>query len=172
MPTAAPDPQRVADQHRDFGRHQTPQDNTLKDQMRNILEEARMVLPGIQALFGFQAIAVFNDRFDALSVSARALHLAALISVVIAVALVMMPAAWHRIVEPHRVSATTVTMSSRLISSALLPLAIGLALDIYVVFVTVSDSVWLSGACAAITLLLLLLLWFGIPLARRLARPR
>jgi hypothetical protein len=28
-----------------------------------LLEECRMVLPGIQALFGFQLIAVFNARF-------------------------------------------------------------------------------------------------------------
>ena len=30
----------------------------LKDMLRNVLEEARMVLPGIQALFGFQLISV------------------------------------------------------------------------------------------------------------------
>lgn len=29
----------------------------------HILEECRMVLPGIQALFGFQLIVVFNSRF-------------------------------------------------------------------------------------------------------------
>ena len=30
----------------------------------HLLEECRMVLPGIQALFGFQLIAVFNDGFE------------------------------------------------------------------------------------------------------------
>jgi hypothetical protein len=30
-----------------------------------LLEECRMVLPGIQALFGFQLIVVFNPGFDA-----------------------------------------------------------------------------------------------------------
>ena len=30
---------------------------------REAIEEARMVLPGIQALFGFQFITVFNERF-------------------------------------------------------------------------------------------------------------
>jgi hypothetical protein len=33
---------------------------TLEEETRTIIEEARMVLPGIQALFGFQLIAVFN----------------------------------------------------------------------------------------------------------------
>jgi hypothetical protein len=36
---------------------------SLKDEIANLIEEARMVLPGIQALFGFQLIAVFNDGF-------------------------------------------------------------------------------------------------------------
>ena len=30
----------------------------------HLIEECRMVIPGIQALFGFQLIAVFNDGFD------------------------------------------------------------------------------------------------------------
>ncbi|MEO7099505.1 MAG: DUF6328 family protein [Luteolibacter sp.] len=41
-----------------------------------LLEECRMVLPGIQALFGFQLIAVFNSRFaEALSRTEQSLHL-------------------------------------------------------------------------------------------------
>jgi Family of unknown function (DUF6328) len=166
----APDQRRVVDKHRDGDMNQVPQENTLKEQMRNVLEEARMVLPGIQALFGFQAIAVFNQRFDELATSAKMLHLAALTAVVIAVGLVMMPAAWHRLVEPTQVSETTVSVSSRLISSALLPLAMGIGLDMYVVFLTVSDAVLFSGACAAITFLFLLLLWFVIPFRHRNAR--
>src|SRR4029077_15687373 len=37
---------------------------SLETEVEQALEEARMVLPGIQALFGFQLIAVFNQRFD------------------------------------------------------------------------------------------------------------
>ena len=36
---------------------------SLDSAVRHILEECRMVLPGIQALFGFQLIAVFNEGF-------------------------------------------------------------------------------------------------------------
>src|SRR5262249_19943123 len=37
---------------------------SLADTAGRLLDECRMVLPGIQALFGFQLIAVFNTRFD------------------------------------------------------------------------------------------------------------
>ncbi len=33
---------------------------SLEEEARHILEEARMVIPGIHALFGFQLVAVFN----------------------------------------------------------------------------------------------------------------
>ena len=36
---------------------------SLPEATSHLLEECRMVLPGIQALFGFQLIAVFNSRF-------------------------------------------------------------------------------------------------------------
>ena len=36
---------------------------SLKDVTRDPVEEARMVVPAIQALFGFQTMAVFNNRF-------------------------------------------------------------------------------------------------------------
>jgi len=141
--------------------------NSLKDQLRNVLEEARMVLPGIQALFGFQTVAVFNQAFSELPSATQAVHLVALLSVVTAIALVMMPAAWHRIVEPHRVSTTTVSLASRLICAALLPLAVGLALDIYVVVFAVTRSTAVAVSVAVTTATVLIGLWFAIPFLRR-----
>lgn len=143
------------------------EENSLKDQLHNILEEARMVLPGIQALFGFQTIAVFNQRFEQLATAAQMTHLVALLAVVLAIALAMMPAAWHRIVEPRKVSQATVTISSKLICAALLPLAVGLALDIYVVVLAVTHIESVSIASATVVFFLLSGLWFVVPTLRR-----
>ena len=55
---------------------------SLDSAATHILEECRMVLPGIQALFGFQLIAVFNDGFgEKLSAPQQLLHLAAIVLV-------------------------------------------------------------------------------------------
>lgn len=52
-----------------------------------LLEDRRMVLPGIQALFGFQFVAVFNSGFsEKLSHNEQLLHLGALLCVLIATA--------------------------------------------------------------------------------------
>lgn len=44
---------------------------SLKDEMRNLIEEARMVILGVQPLFCFQTMAVFNNRFTDLPVFGR-----------------------------------------------------------------------------------------------------
>jgi hypothetical protein len=55
---------------------------SLEKAASHLLEECRMVLPGVQALFGFQFIAVFNQAFsERLIPQERYLHLAALMCV-------------------------------------------------------------------------------------------
>ena len=67
-----------------------------------------MVLPGVQALFGFQLIAVFSDGFTArLTRSEQGLHLLALTLVAVAGALVMTPAAYHRQTGPREASVSS-----------------------------------------------------------------
>jgi hypothetical protein len=48
---------------------------SLEEEVDHVVEEARMVLPGIQALLGFQLVAVFNQRFaERLPFGALLLH--------------------------------------------------------------------------------------------------
>jgi len=148
--------------------------------MRTIIEEARVVLPGVQALFGFQTIAVFNDRFEELAYYAKACHVAALIMVIVSAAMVMTPAIYYRTCRGHATGAM-VKLSSVMIRGALCPLAIGLALDmftvIHIVTAGMSARMMLSVAAALGTLLLLSGLWFYVPrraraMTRKTRRPR
>ena len=92
-------------------------EQSLPDALQQTLDEARMVLPGLQALFGFQLIAVFSDGFERrLDATEQSLHLAAIVLVTIAIAIVMTPAAYHRQVEPR--SATARSSCSPRASSA------------------------------------------------------
>src|SRR3954469_3730881 len=90
----------------------------------HLLEECRMVLPGIQALFGFQLIAVFNDGFSQLSASQQTIHYIALFLVATSAALVMTPAAIHRQTQQRAVSERFVWLSSKLVLLGMLPLAL------------------------------------------------
>ena len=134
-----------------------------EDQAKQVVEEARMVLPGIQALFGFQLIAVFNQRYVELSAANRNLHLAALFLIGISAALIMTPAAYHRQAEPGQVSLFFISLASRLLAWAMLALALGICLDIYIV-ARLTPLNWLASATIAGGLLSIYLgAWFVFP---------
>jgi hypothetical protein len=135
-----------------------------------LLDECRMVLPGIQALFGFQLIAVFNSSFDQkLSPLEQRLHLAAIATVAIAVAIIMTPAALHRQKGPYEVTDTFVRVSNRLLLWAMAPLALGISIDFYLVGKVITGT--RSVVLLAIALFILFSgLWFGLPRARGFQR--
>ena len=135
-----------------------------------LLEECRMVLPGIQALFGFQLIAVFNAGFrEKVGPVGEQLHLVAMALVVIAVALVMTPAAYHRQTRPREVSERFITVSTRLLLFSMLPLALAICLDFYIV-----GRVLVEGAVipslTAVLFGLFVVLWIVLPRSARLKR--
>jgi hypothetical protein len=143
----------------------------LEKSVDHLLEECRMVLPGVQALFGFQLIAVFNQPFfTILSAGERAVHLVALVLVSLSVALVMAPAAYHRQAEPQRVSARFLAYASRMLMLAMVTLMIAVPLDVYLI-----ARVILDGAAPAATLALAVFaafgaVWFVVPWRARGAR--
>ena len=135
-----------------------------------LLDECRMVLPGIQALFGFQLIAVFNSAFqEKLGASEQHLHLLAIGLVALAVAIIMTPAALHRQKGPYEVTDTFVRVSSRLLLWSMVPLALGILIDFYLVSRVISGSL-LASLFAAAMFVIFSGLWFVFPRARSLQK--
>ena len=99
---------------------------SLEEETRTVIEEARMVLPGIQAFFGFQLIAVFNSRFQDLTHTEQVLHLVALLMLAVSIALIMTPAAYHRIAVRGMVSRHFIELASRFLESAMFPLMLSI----------------------------------------------
>jgi Family of unknown function (DUF6328) len=131
---------------------------------RHILEECRMVLPGIQALFGFQLIAVFNEGFAKnLSPVEQKLHLASIVLTVCAVALIMTPAALHRQIDPLTVSRRFIKSGTILLLLSMFPLGISICLEIYLIAHIITGVFWLSLFIAAGLFLLFLSLWIVLP---------
>jgi uncharacterized protein DUF6328 len=132
-----------------------------------LLDECRMVLPGVQAIFGFQLIAVFNQRFaEDLPDFAQRMHFASLTLVALAAALVMTPAAYHRMTGITHVTRRFLDTSSRLVMSSMVVLAFGLSLDYFVVGWLVFESMAMALA-AAVMLAVLTALWIAFPRSRR-----
>ena len=134
-----------------------------------IIDESRMVLPGIQALFGFQLIAVFSDRFATLSPHEQQLHFISIALVVLATGLIMTPAAYHRHQESREVTQSFIVISTRLLLLGMVPLAVALALDVYLIGQLIL-SPDLARSVAWGLLGLLVFLWFVFPRVKLLQR--
>lgn len=142
----------------------------LKGVMRNVLEETRMVLPGVQTLFGFQLIAVFNSGFNSLDSFDKDIHLLALLFNIIAIGCIMAPASYHRQVERDSVSDHLVKFSSRLLCIGLIPLVVSLSLDAYVVSKAITDSTEHGVVAGLFSFTFLALLWYAVPQMERKKR--
>jgi hypothetical protein len=143
------------------------QEVRLSDAAKYLVDEARMVLPGTQALFGFQLIAVFNSGFaEKLTPGEQGLHLLAITLVVLAIALVMAPAAYHRQIGPRHVTEAFIRTSTHLLLWSMAPLAVGISLDFYLVSRVILNRAaawWLAAGMFAV----LIGFWFVLPQLKR-----
>jgi hypothetical protein len=146
---------------------------SLSDKIKTALDESRMLILGTQILLGFQYRAFFEPNFEALSPVSRGLELAGLAILLLAVALIMWPSAYHRIVGKGNDTNDVHEFTTAVMNVALLPVAIALAIDFYVL----NRKVWgeLGGILMAAAIGgIALLLWFGYGLIDRIrqGRPR
>lgn len=138
-------------------KHGTP----LSDKIKQVLTEARMVLPGTQALLGLQIVIFLMQDFDKIPGTLKLIHFASLISVALSAVLLIAPAAYHRIAEHGEDSEEFHDLASRLILAAMFFLGLGLAGDFLVVTWKVSNSFTLATWLAILLLLFFYGLWFG-----------
>ena len=134
--------------------------HTKIDQM---LTEARVILPGAQAMLGFQLIVVMTDAFEQLPDSLQHLHLLALALDALSVLLLIAPAAAHRIAFHGNDDERFHRLGSILVSTALAPLALAIAAEVFIAAWKLSESTAVAAAAAAITLALAGYCWFGLP---------
>jgi hypothetical protein len=142
----------------------------LTDKIKHVLTECRVVLPGSQALLGFQFISILTESFDRLPALSKYIHLASLGLNAVTIVLLITPAAYHRLVEQGEETEHFHRFASKVLIAALVPLALALAGDVYVVVQKVSDSQLVSVVSALVVLAVFWELWFGLTLYRRTQR--
>jgi hypothetical protein len=135
--------------------------------IEQMLTEARVILPGAQALLGFQFVVTMNKTFSQLTAGDQHIHFAALFSVALSVLLLITPAAVHRMTFDgldvprfHRIGSLIVTL-------ALVPLALGLSGDFYLAASRMIDSRSVAAAGAITVFAVMMGLWYAVPFALR-----
>ena len=146
------------------------QDTSLEQRISQMLTEARVILPGVQALLGFQLVSVLTSAFEKLPASSKLLHGASLACLTVAIVLLIAPAAYHRIVFAGQDTEEVHSVGSRFIALATIPLALGMAGDTYVVMTEITASAITGALLACAALILLVGLWHLFPVISRLRR--
>ena len=150
-----------------MGMKDTEKPTPLSTKVDQLLTEARVIIPGAQALLGFQFAVTLTRAFEQLPESVKLAHVGALFCVAIAVILLMAPAALHRLSFGGEDAPEFVKIGSAFVIAAPAPLALGIALDTFVASRRALDSDQAAILLASITAIVLFSLWYAYPFLRR-----
>ena len=139
----------------------------LKTKIEQLLTEARLIIPGGQALFGFQFIAMLTTGFDRLPDAAKIVHATALCLVGLNVIMMMTPAALHRLSFGGEDSPRFLRLGSAFVIAGPAFLAAGIAGEVYVVFLKALSSPAVAVTASIAALLVLAGFWYVWPLTLR-----
>jgi hypothetical protein len=145
-------------------------DTPIDVRIEHMLTEARVVLPGAQALLGFQLAIMLNEAFGELPGSSKIIHVAALCCVSLAVILLMAPASFHRLAFHGQNTESFHRLGSALVLAAAVPLGAGIVGDLYVAVAKALDHPAIGAAVAVAAFVILAALWFVYPLLLRAKR--
>jgi hypothetical protein len=138
----------------------------MQGKVKAALDEARMLVTGLQFLLGFGHHIVLYAAFDRLAEHARALHGASIGLILIALGLLLAVGPFHRIAERGEDTARVHAHATRMVEAALAPFALALGFAVFVVFER-SYGTAAGAAVGATITVLALALWYGLELARR-----
>jgi len=152
-------------------------EETMEDQRQSLeagivqaLTELRVILPGAQALFGFQFTAVLTDSFDRLPSLSKDVHLASMIAVAIAIILLIAPAAYHHLAAKGRAEERVLRYTTTMMLWAIGLLSLGFVGDTYVTIRKISEWHGLAFTLAGVVLLAFIVMLYAIPLFERQRR--
>jgi hypothetical protein len=154
------------------GKEMEDKEQSLEARIVQALTELRVILPGAQALFGFQFIAMLTASFDKLPAASRVVHLVSFGMVAVSIILLVAPAAYHRIAAEGNAEERVLNYTARMMLPAVGFLAAGLVGDAYVTVRKISDMPDLAFAVAIAAAAGFACLLYFVPLVARKGRQR
>jgi hypothetical protein len=143
----------------------------LSAKVEQMLTEARVIIPGAQALLGFQLSVTLTRAFESLPFESKVVHVVALCCIALSIILLMATAAVHRISFAGEDSPKFLAIGSWFVIAGPLPLALGVALDTYVATARALQSTPVAVSIAGLTAVLLMLLWYVYPFWLSIRQP-
>jgi Family of unknown function (DUF6328) len=150
----------------------TPEHETDKERVdRELIEflnEVRVVLPGVQVLFAFLLTVPFTGTFGEIDGQERAAYIIAFFSTAIAAVLMITPSSFHRLRFRKGDKEAILRMSSRLILAGIASLSVAMTAVVWLVSELLFSQA-IANAIGVVTAVVVVSLWFVLPLLRRFA---
>lgn len=137
------------------------------EELTLLLEELRVMLPGIEVLFAFLLTVPFAERFEDVTAAQQRAYILAFLSAAVSIVCLIAPSAIHRVQRHPNEEQTTrlLRTASNLALTGVGFLAVALAAVVYVVLDIVYGSP-IGGLGGGALLGLAVWLWYGLPLLR------
>lgn len=138
----------------------------LNRQLNELLQELRVVMPGVQVLFAFLLAVPFADGFERVNAFQKDVYLFTLLTAAVSSALFIAPAAYHRIMFERGEKERIIEYATRGAIAGLVFLALSMSSAVMLVsgflFGDITAAIT-TGFVAAI----FFALWFGLGLLAR-----
>ena len=138
-------------------------------EMNELLQELRVILPGVQVLFAFLLTVAFTRRFTEFSSYQINVYFTALMSTAFATICFIAPTSQHRLLWRQHVRSQRLRLGNAFLILGSLFLAVAVSCVVFLV----ADFVYGHTTAAVATALVgggLLVLWYLVPLAQRLMK--
>lgn len=147
--------------------NQESRDERLNRELIELLNELRVVLPGVQVLFAFLLTVPFTNTFSSITNQQRQVFFAVFLCTAASTALLIAPSAYHRLRWRQHDKEQMLTTANRLSIGGLVFLTFALVGASFLV----ADLIFHTTAAALVTAAVagfFAWFWWGLPLWRRL----
>ena len=142
-------------------------DERLNRELIELLNELRVVLPGVQVLFAFLLVVPFSQRFPEITNGQRQVFFATFISTALATGFLIAPSTYHRLRWRQHDKEQMLQTANRFSIAGTAFLALALTGAVYLltdlIFRATTTAVTTAAAAAFLGWF-----WYGLPLLRRL----
>jgi len=140
----------------------------LDRNLSEMLQELRVALPGVQVLFAFLLAVPFQQNFTKITQFQETVYFATLLLTAISAALLIAPSAYHRMTFRQQQKDHLIFLANKFAIAGLGFLALAMTGAIMLITDVLYGST-ATAITAGTALLVFILLWYLLPLKRRLA---
>ena len=141
----------------------------INRELIELLNELRVVLPGVQVLFAFLLILPFSKGFPEVTHVERLVYIAAVLLTTISTVLLLAPSSYHRLRFRDEDKEQLIRVSNRFAIAGTAALALAIVCVVYLITAYVFVA-WAGLAAVVLGFFGFGFFWYALPMSRRLSR--